>query len=170
MATCKVRFKEEEAIITYLGEHNHPAEEMGKKIYKKTREAVVNYLKDDPNIKPSEIITKITSNLNNDELRDVRNIPTPHTISDIKYGFIHSNFPSRDHFFNILYRHGEFDGSSHFIRMLSFFPLIIVMMTEESIIRSHQTQNKIVLLDTTHSTTNPSLYLTSMLLMSESTC
>jgi hypothetical protein len=158
-STAIAKFSDGNATIKFLGEHNHPAEER-KKIYKETANRVKQLIADTPTITPTEVLSKITEHLSNEEIRDLSNVPTRRQISDFKYCLVHSNFPDRDHLWNSILQHGQFDGSTRFIKFFSLIPLFIILSTEEGSIRCQA--SNFFLVDTTFSTTSPSLYLTTL--------
>ncbi len=165
-ATAKANFNDKHVAIKFSGEHNHICDP-SKKTKKEIRNNIKDQLRENPDKSPAEIITKITSNLTNDELHDIRNVPTRKEISNLKFSYIHSTFPSTDHLWNALVSHGCFDGATKFIKFFSLVPFIIIAATEEGLLRTNQ-KNGLFLIDTTHSVCSPSLHLTTAMYFSDS--
>jgi hypothetical protein len=153
--------------INFLGEHNHPVEEK-RRLYKDTKTKITNFIRDTPSITPTEVLSKITQDLSFDQLNDLSNIPSRQQVSDIKHSLVHSNFPERDHLWNAVLQHGQFNGATRFIKFFSLIPFFIILSGEEESIKSQL--GTFVMIDTTHSTTSPALFLTTILSVNNQEC
>lgn len=160
-ATANVTQREGNAILKFFGDHGHPVEEK-RRLYHKTKEKMVELIEENPNVSPSEVLSKITSKLSLEELKDCSSVPTKQQISDQKYSFVHSSYPSNDHFWKLLVSHGQFDGATRFVRYFSLQPLIIIFATEEGLLRCNS-KYAMHFVDGTHSFCSPSLVLTAIL-------
>lgn len=166
-ATCKVIFSADfsSAKIYCEGAHSHsePAPIINSiPLSKDGKQMVDELLNNNVDEMPSIIEKQIFQSLEDEELREGQ-IPSRTQISYRKSKFIHSSFPSRDHIWSTMLSHGSFEGATKFVRIFSLSPLVVVMSTEEGILRL---QNAFTcFIDGTHSTSNPTLNLLCLLIL-----
>lgn len=167
--TCKVTFLElKSAKIVIEGEHNHPVQiinRLSKKIVQKIDDSIQRNTSEKPSVIEKEFLKGISS----EELRTLA-LPTRSQISYRKSKFIHAQFPTPDHIWNSMLNHGNFEGSTKFIRNLSLVPFLCIMMTTEGLLHLSK-KNSIIFIDGTHSTCSPTLCLLCfMVLTNDGNC
>jgi hypothetical protein len=165
-ATCKVSLNLDlsKGTIKIEGEHNHESI-VKPKLLKRTVQKVDDIIEKNNFEKPAIIEKILLQNATTEELQSTT-FPTRRQISHRKTKFIHSSYPTSDHIWNSLIEHGNFDGSTKFVKFFSLIPFIIIMITEEGMIRMKR-KNNIAFIDGTHSTANPSMHLLSIMLLNE---